>query len=58
MHSSDDSGRMSGVVAKVAAVGRKWCRCKCKFARRGIEPVRSRRVTLIILSRRTEDGMK
>ena len=33
MHSGDDSGRMSGVVAKVAAVGRKWYRCKCKFVR-------------------------
>ena len=31
MHSGDDSGGTSGVVAKVAAVGRKWYRCKCKF---------------------------
>ena len=33
MHSGDDSDGMSGVVAKVAAVGRKWYRCKCKFGK-------------------------
>lgn len=51
MHSGDDSDGMSGVVAKVTAVGRKWYRCKCKFGK-------SRPISLIIFFQTDEGGMR